>query len=134
VKYSAPVDFLPPPSLLKAVSKALAVLDMIVEPDPWLRYYSYHQAWGPAEDLASMQDGSGDEYSIVFLDDGAAYVRGFGHESPISPWGHDGDLWPGLIDGLPERFDQELVSRINPGRRLSDILDELRQTGYPISE
>jgi hypothetical protein len=67
VEYSAPVDFLPPPSVLKAVSKALAV--------------------GPAEDLASMQNGSGDEYSIVFLDDGAAYARGFDHESPVSPWG-----------------------------------------------
>ncbi|MGH3150359.1 MAG: hypothetical protein ACRDOB_06485 [Streptosporangiaceae bacterium] len=209
--------------MLKAVSKALAMLDMIAEPDPWLRYYSYHPAWGPAEDLASMQDGSGGEYSIVFLHDGAAYARGFDHESPVSPWGNDGELWPGLIDGLPERFvkyvrepafgcdgtpdmtvclwtesdtagswehgsvpspggpgdqsgaetlfhlvsrpepgqyrawagsyygidietaaiadiyasrplDQELVSRINPGRMLSEMLDELRQAGYPVSE
>jgi hypothetical protein len=52
VKYSAPVDFLPAPSVLKTVSKALAVLDMIAEPDPRLRYYSYHPAWGPAEGLA----------------------------------------------------------------------------------
>jgi hypothetical protein len=217
------VDFLPAPSLLKAVSKSLAVLDMIMEPDWGLRYYSYRPTWGPAEDLASMQNGSGDEYSIVFLADGAAYVRGFDHESPMSPWGHDGELWPGLIDGIPERFlryvheptfgcegvsdmtvclwtesdatgswehgsilppggsgdqsgagwlfelvsrpeprqyrafardyyeveidaaavadiyasrplDQELVSRINPERVLSEMLDELRQVDYAVSE
>jgi hypothetical protein len=223
VGYSIPVDFLPAPSLLKAVSKSLAVLDMIMEPDGESRYYSYQPGWGPAEDLASMQNGSGDEYSIVFLADGAAYVRGFDHESPMSPWGNDGELWPGLIDGIPERFlkyvyepafgcdgvldmtvclwtesdvagswehgsilppggpddqsgagwlfelvsrpepsqyrafardyyeveidaaavadiyaswplDQDLVSRINPGRVLSEMLDELRQVDYPVSE
>lgn len=217
------MDFLPAPSLLKAVSKSLAVLDMIMEPDRESRYYSYLPAWRPAEDLASMQNGSGDEYSIVFLADGAAYVRGIDHESPMSPWGNDGELWPGLIDGIPERFltyvhepafwcdgvpdmtvclwtgsdtvgswehgsipppggpddqsgagslfclvsrpepsqywawardyyevdidaaavadiyasrpvDQELVSRINPERVLSEMLDELRQVGYPASE
>ena len=98
------MDFLPAAGLLKAASKALAVLDMIMEPDPGYRYYSYQSAWGPAEDLASMQNGSGDEYSIVFLADGAAYARGFDHESPMSPWGNGGELWPGLIDGIPERF------------------------------
>jgi len=165
----------------------------------------------------------GDEYSIVFLADGAAYVRGFDHESPMSSWCNDGELWPGLIDGIPERFlkyvyeptfgcegvsdmtaclwtgsdatgswehgsilppggpgdqsgagglfelvsrpeprqyrtfargyyeveidaaavadiyasrplDQELVSRINPERVLSEMLDELRQVDYAVSE
>ena len=42
------------------------------DPDPGYRYYSYHPAWGPAEDLASMDNDSGDEYSIVFLADGAS--------------------------------------------------------------
>jgi hypothetical protein len=223
VGYSIPVDFLPAPSLLKAVSKSLAVLDMIMAPNRESRYYSYHVTWRPGEDLVSMQNGSGDQYSIVFLADGAAYVRGFDHESPMSPWGNDGELWPGLIDGMPERFlkyvyepafgcygiaemtvclwtesgaagswehgsilppggpgdrsgagwlfelvsrpeprryqafarhyyeveidaaavadiyasrplGQELVSRINPERVLSDMLDELRQVDYPVSE
>ena len=31
-------------------------------------------------------------------------------------------------------LDQELASRINPGRALSEMLDELRQVGYPVSE
>jgi len=98
------VDAFPEAAVLKAVSQSLAVLDMIVEPERESRYYSYTRAWGGAAELASMRNGSGDEYSIVFLPDGAVYVRGFAHESPMSPAANDGELYPGLIDGLPERF------------------------------
>ena len=95
---------MPEAAVLKAVSQSLAVLDMIVEPDRESRYYSYARAWDGAAELASMRNGSGDEYSIVFLPDGAVYVRGFAHESPMSPGRNDGELYPGLIDGLPGRF------------------------------
>lgn len=95
----------PEAAVLKAVSQSLAVLDMIVEPKWESRYYSYAvRAWDGAAELASMRNGSGDEYSIVFLPDGAVYVRGFAHESPMSPAVNDEELYPGLIDGLPERF------------------------------
>lgn len=50
-----------------------------------------------------MRNGSGDEYSIVFSAAGA-YVRGFDHESPMSPYGQDGSPWPGVIDDVPEIF------------------------------
>jgi hypothetical protein len=33
-----------------------------------------------------------------------AYVRGFGHESPLSPYSNDGEPWPGVIDEVPEHF------------------------------
>ena len=32
------------------------------------------------------------------------YVRGFGHESPMSPYGQDGEPWPGVIDNVPDVF------------------------------
>jgi hypothetical protein len=100
------MDFLPGVEVVKAVSKSLALLDLIIEPTWDMRYYSYNRAWGEAAELGSMRNGSGDEYSIVFLPDGAAYARGFDHESPLSPWAsdNDGELYPGLIDGIPERF------------------------------
>lgn len=99
------VDAFPEAAVLKAVSQSLAVLDMIAEPERESRYYSYAaRAWGGAAELASMRNGSGDEYSIVFLPDGAVYVRGFAHESPMSPAANDEELYPGLLDGLPERF------------------------------
>ena len=52
--------------------------------------------------MASMRNGSGDEYSVVFSDAGA-YVRGFDHESPMSPYAGDGP-WPGVLDEVPEVF------------------------------
>jgi hypothetical protein len=51
-----------------------------------------------------MRNGSGDEYSIVFLADGV-FVRGFDHESDMSPTKlAPKSLWPGLVDGIPDSF------------------------------
>jgi hypothetical protein len=84
---------------------AIAVLDLIVEPEWGLRYFSYQPSWGLGEALASMRDGSGNEYWIVFAADGAAYAQGFDHESELSPWGNeDGELHEGIIDGMPDQF------------------------------
>jgi hypothetical protein len=55
-----------------------------------------------------MRNGSGDEYSIVFSPHGV-FIRAFDHESKISPFANDGELWDGLLVGLP----QELQSQAN---------------------
>ncbi|SNR93414.1 hypothetical protein SAMN05216276_1001306 [Streptosporangium subroseum] len=55
-----------------------------------------------------MSNGSGDEYSIVFSGAGV-YIRGFDHESPMSPWAHeDWEPWPGVIDAVPEVFQAQV--------------------------
>jgi len=41
-----------------------------------------------------MRNGSGDAYSIVFGPLGVI-IRGFDHESPMSPARHGGELWLG---------------------------------------
>ncbi|MGW6914333.1 hypothetical protein ACWGB8_10995 [Kitasatospora sp. NPDC054939] len=79
------------------------MLDAILSPDWTDRYYSFDSAWAEGEETASMRNGSGDEYSIVFSAAGA-YVRGFDHESPMSPYGSDGEPWPGVVDDVPEVF------------------------------
>lgn len=94
---------LPDIATLQHRCRALATLEAIVSPEWESRYYSYDAAWNAGEQMASMRNGSGDEYSIVFTASGA-FIRGFDHESPMSPFGNDGDLWPGLLDGLPEVF------------------------------
>jgi hypothetical protein len=53
--------------------------------------------------MASMRDGSGGEWSIVFSSAGA-FLRGFDHESTMSPYMNDGALWPGLIENVPDVF------------------------------
>ncbi|MET8102581.1 hypothetical protein ABZV29_40135 [Streptomyces sp. NPDC005236] len=88
---------------LRDLCRSHAMLDAILSPDWESRYYSFNAAWAEGEETASMRDGSGDEYSIVFSAAGV-YVRGFGHESPMSPYGRDGEPWPGVIDDVPEVF------------------------------
>ncbi|QMU73122.1 hypothetical protein [Streptacidiphilus sp. P02-A3a] len=88
---------------LRDLCRSLAMLDAILSPDWEGRYYSFNASWADGEEMASMRNGSGDEYSIVFSAPGV-YVRGFGHESPMSPYGNDGEPWPGVIDEVPDLF------------------------------
>ncbi|MEU5943245.1 hypothetical protein ABZ807_29705 [Micromonospora sp. NPDC047548] len=49
-----------------------------------------------------MRNGSGEEHDIVLTADGA-FIRGVYHDSPMH--NHTGgQLWPGLLEGLPEQF------------------------------
>lgn len=89
---------------LRALCRALATLDVVLDPGGEDRYHRYDTAWAPGAELASMRDGSGNEYSIVFTAAGA-FVRGFDHESPMSPCvTDDGQPWPGVLDAVPGVF------------------------------
>lgn len=95
---------LPAVAELRALCRALAALDVVLSPDDDDRYHLYDTAWAPGEELASMRDGAGNEYSVVFTAAGA-YVRGFDHESPMSPYATDDEQpWPGVLDAVPEVF------------------------------
>lgn len=91
---------LPDIAALRDRCRALAMLDAILSPEWESRYYSFDSGWAPGVELASMRDGSGDEYAIVFAAAGA-FVRGFAHESPMSPAANGGQVWPGLVDAVP---------------------------------
>lgn len=98
------IQHLPGLSRVRDLSKALAMLDAVMSPRWEMRYYSFDSRWAPDEEMASMRDGSGDDYSIVFRATGA-FVRGFDHESPMSPYRVDPmQLWPGMLDGLPREL------------------------------
>nr|WP_327070852.1 MULTISPECIES: hypothetical protein [unclassified Kitasatospora] len=102
---------LPEPDALRDHCRALAVLDAILSPDWEARHYSFDSRWSPTEQLASMRNGSGDEYSIVFAPAGV-YIRGFDHESPMSPYAADGG-WPGAE------------------ATLADLAEDIAEIGYP---
>jgi hypothetical protein len=54
--------------------------------------------------MASMRDGSGDEYFILFNPHGVI-VKGFAHESPMSPYATEsGKPWAGVLDDAPDEF------------------------------
>ncbi len=95
---------LPDLGAVRRISRALAVLDLVLDGgDDVLPFFAFDARWSETEEAALMRDGSGNEYSIVFSPEGA-FAYGFDHESPMSPWGRDGTLWPGLLDGVPDVF------------------------------
>jgi len=59
--------------------------------------------------MASMRNGSGDEYFILFNPQGAI-MKGFAHESSMSPWTADLEpVWPGVLDEVPSEFQEFLT-------------------------
>ncbi|MGW7366059.1 hypothetical protein ACWGI8_22140 [Streptomyces sp. NPDC054841] len=93
---------LPGTAVLRDHCRSMAMLEAVLSPEWADRCYSFDAHWSETEAMASMRNGSGDEYSIVFSAAGA-YVRGFAHESPMSPYAEDGP-WPGVLDEVPEVF------------------------------
>jgi hypothetical protein len=92
---------LPDPAGLRAHLRALAVLDQAVCRDPRFSRCSFSTAWGPRTEAALMDNGSGDDFSVLFTPVGVL-VRGFDHESEMSPYATDDErVWPGVIDEVP---------------------------------
>ncbi|MGW3044440.1 hypothetical protein ACWC9T_31340 [Kitasatospora sp. NPDC001159] len=85
--------------------RSLAMLDAVLSPEWDSRFYSFDAHWDESEQMASMRDGMGTEYAIVFSAAGA-YVRGFDHESLMSPWARMSipTVWPGVLDDVPDVF------------------------------
>ena len=101
---SGMLSALPAPAELERRCQALAVLDAILCPDPRWREYSFDPASRPGERVATMEAATGDGWLIWFSCHGAV-IRGFDHESRVSPWGRKPvEPWPGLFDGLPARL------------------------------
>jgi len=93
---------------LKKLSQSLAMVDAIMSPEWESRYYSFNSKWGEGEMMASMRDGSGDEYFILFNPHGAI-LKGFAHESPMSPYATaSGKPWAGVLDSVPDEFQDFL--------------------------
>jgi hypothetical protein len=89
---------------LKRLTQSLAMLDAIIERRWQYRYYSFKGKWAEGEQMASMDNGSGDNFYCVFGAPGA-FLKGFDHESEMSPWANEPHrIWPGVLDDVPEKF------------------------------
>ncbi|QMU74578.1 hypothetical protein GXW83_01030 [Streptacidiphilus sp. PB12-B1b] len=98
------ISKLPGIEAVRSRSQAMAMLDAILCPDGSYRFFSFDSRWSPRESLASMRDGSGNDYSIAFSSAGA-YARAFDHESPMTPWRSEPrEPWPGLFEAVPAVF------------------------------
>lgn len=97
------IRVLPDVPALRDRCRPLAALDALMDGRGGA-CFGYDPAWGPGIEAALMDNGSGDEYAILFTPDGV-FGRGFDHESWMSPYtNEDMALWPGLVDTLPEAF------------------------------
>ncbi len=88
---------------LRRICQSLAMLDAIISPDWESRYFSFNSKWASGEMMASMRNGCGDDYFILFSQYGAI-IKGFWHESPLSPYGNGGKVWDDILTEAPQEF------------------------------
>ena len=94
---------------VKRISQSIAMLDAIMTDEWEYRYFSFDAKWGDGEMLATMRDGSGDSYFILFNSFGAI-IKGYGHESAMAAYTVDsGKVWPGVLDEVPPEFEAVLT-------------------------
>ncbi|OOC53702.1 MULTISPECIES: hypothetical protein [Nocardiopsis] len=110
---------LPDPATVRDLSRRTALLEFLVNPDGHYRKYGFTSGWRPGWDLATMDNGGGDEYAVA-LSDTAGVIRCFDHESQMSPYANDEEFWPGTVDALPAEFTPFLADPdFNGGDELS---------------
>ena len=94
-------DLAPLPDIptLRRLTQSLATLDAALSPEWETRYYSFNSRWAEGEMMASMRDGSGDEWFLLFCQAGAI-LKGLAHESPMAV----GPTWAGVLSDVPVQF------------------------------
>jgi hypothetical protein len=90
------------PADLERVCKGLAVLDAMMSADWESRYYSFNQAWNvnARQRMASMRNGSGDQWFIVF-EPGGVFFKALWHEHPREDVAQ-------IYAGLPAKLSPQL--------------------------
>lgn len=79
------LDRLPAPGPLERITRALATLDAALCEDWQYRFFSFQRSWDPGreERMASLRDGSGSDWFLVFSPAGA-FLKGFALHSPMA--------------------------------------------------
>jgi hypothetical protein len=82
------------------------MLDAIICQEWEYRYYSFNSKWSDNEMMASMRNGQGNHYFILFFNEGAA-IKGFDKDAPINDV-TDIEFWKNKINQIPNQFEQFL--------------------------
>ena len=91
-------------SQIRSSLKACAALDIELCDDEYLRCFTFNSAWSDGIQVATYENGGGDDLVIVFSDD-SILIKGFDHESEVSPYAQEEyGVWPGMYDGAPEKL------------------------------
>jgi hypothetical protein len=133
---------LPDIDTLRRLSQSLAMLDALMSPDWEYKYYSFNSKWNEGEEMASMRNGSGDDYFILFNSHGAI-IKGFAHESAMTPFTNQpSEVWRGVLDSVPDEFQDFLsepafsmeATTFCTWRRYSDSSWQVGDITYPNDE
>lgn len=102
---------LPDIDTLRRTMQSMAMLDAILSPERLYRYYTFDAKWAKGEQLASMNNGSGDDCFAYFSAAGC-WLKGFAHEAQMSPYAFEpARVWPGVLDAVPKEFSRCLKER-----------------------
>lgn len=94
---------LPEIKKLRDICKSIAMLDAIIEPEWQYRYYSFNSHWKDNAELAFMRNGSGDDYVILFNENGC-FIKGNFHESEFAnDYDKNEQVW---INYIPKEFSE----------------------------
>ncbi|MCA9067520.1 MAG: hypothetical protein KDA84_01255 [Planctomycetaceae bacterium] len=92
---------MPSPSVLKEAMQKNAVLEVIMSDEAWLRCHTFQQQWSKGVSLAKYDNGGGNHLFAFFCEAGCI-IKGFDHESPVSPYAREEfEVWPGIYEGVP---------------------------------
>lgn len=97
------LKLLPDIEKLKRISQSISMLDAIIYQEWEYRYYSYNSKWSDNEMMASMRNGQGSHYFILFFNEGAA-IKGFDKDAPINDV-TDKEFWKNKINQIPNQFE-----------------------------
>lgn len=99
---------LPDVPTLFRICQSIAMLDAILCPEWQYRYYLFNSKWAEGQQMASMRDGCGDSYFVLFNQHGAM-LKGYAHESAAARWVIEhNEALPGMFDRVPEEFSEFL--------------------------
>jgi hypothetical protein len=86
---------------LMAGLRAAAAVEALYTAEDFLRRYHYTKEFQPGVDLAEFDNGGGDDLFVLSSSDGVI-IKGFDHESGVSPYANDEHSpWPGIFEGVP---------------------------------
>ncbi|NHZ89606.1 hypothetical protein F2P45_11350 [Massilia sp. CCM 8733] len=90
---------------LRRAMQCAAMCAAAVTSKDGLRAFWYHENWSDSISMGKYDNGAGDNVVAFFTSDGKALIKGFDHESEVSPHARDEyEIWPGIYDGIPSEF------------------------------
>ena len=125
---------LPDIQKLKQICKSISALEIIMELEWLMRYYSYNLSWDVDEEVFEMRSGCEEEMLILFNKHGSV-ISGINDE--YFDWKNDSPKIENLTKGLPKQFDNFIYNEPIKTRKSTfciwrTIADSEWQTGETV--